>query len=296
MPVFAEIIDESEDSYIESNIFKENKVKLSEGDNFEFVCQSSDKNIKYIISKFEEIIKDLKIDGVFLDRIRYKSSALKKDAIFGCLCDNCKKLYKKYDVDLDLLLKENFYNKLTPIKIINGVYEYEDKDLNNLMKAKRENITNQIHKLYDYFKNKGLKVGLDTFALSIADLVGQDIISLNDYSDFIKPMLYLKTTAPAGIPFELDGLEDKTIEAISKLWNCNLRDINSSIKQCDYLIKNNVNITPSIDINKFEGIVDSNPEYVKEYIDELQNINCKEVVLSWDSMKIDDILLDKLMR
>lgn len=291
LPVFAEIIDPSiEDNYFETSIFEKKISNLSEGDNFEFVCQSSNKNIEYIIKQFEEIKKDLKISGVFLDRIRYKSPALAKDAIYGCQCDECKKLYKNIEVDKDV------YFKLLPNKINEGIYEYEDDNLNKLMKIKREIITDQVTKLYEYFKHNNLKVGLDTFALCIADFVGQDIISLGKCSDFIKPMYYLKTTAPAGIPFEFDGLPTKTIEAINNLWNNDLTSIEGSIKQCEYLMNRNVNITPGIDVNNIKNICNSNDEYVIEYLNRLKDIDCSEVVLSWDSMKISDSLLEKISK
>lgn len=289
LPVFAEIIDSSkEDNYVESNLFEKKISQMSDGDNFEFVCQSSKKNIEYIENKFKELIKDIKLDGVFLDRIRYKSPALAKDAIYGCQCEQCKTLYK------DINIENNIYDKLVPTEIVEGTYCYEDKNTNELMKIKRNIITNQISELYKYFKKNNLKVGLDTFALCLADFVGQDIIKLNECSDFIKPMFYLKTTAPAGLPFELEGLPTSTINAISNLWGCNLTDIDSSIKQCNYLLDRKVNITPGIDVNHIENICNSNEDYVIEYLKKLKSINCEEVVLSWDSMKIEDTLLEKI--
>lgn len=289
LPVFAEIIDlDIEDNYLESNLFEKKKSQLNEGDNFEFVCQSSKKNISYIKKYFEETIKDINIDGVFLDRIRYKSPALAKDSIFGCQCDNCKILFKAFNVD------KNIYDKLTPKKMVNGIYYYEDNNINKLMKIKRDTITNQIRDLYDYFKNKNLKVGLDTFALCLADFVGQDLVKLNECSDFIKPMFYLKTTAPAGLPFELEGLPQNTKKAISDLWGCNLANIKGSIQQCKYLLDRKINIVPGIDVNYIKDICESDEDYVIEFLNMLKYIDCNEVVLSWDSMKIEDTLLEKI--
>ena len=289
LPVFAEIIDmDKEDSYVETDLFEKKESRLNNGDAFEFVCQSSEKNIRYITDRFEEICADIDLDGVFLDRIRYKSPALARDAIFGCQCQSCRKMYYENVID------KGIYDKLIPQRIENGVYRYDDGMIDDLMRIKRETINRQIERLHGYFKGRGLKVGLDTFALCLADFVGQDIISLNDFSDFIKPMFYLRTTAPAGLPFELDGLPERTRNRINELWEKDVNTIEGSVMQCEYLLNHGVRIAPGIDVNHIEGICDSNEEYVLEYIENLKKIGCEEIVLSWDSMKLEDSLLEKM--
>ena len=291
LPVFAEIIDlKEEDEYIESSLFVTGASKLSLGDNFEFVCQSSQRNIKFIEDKFLQLTKNVDIDGVFLDRIRYKSPSLSKDGIFGCQCEKCRKLYPENVVSGDV------YDKLVPFAIKDGVYAFEDEKLDSLMKIKRTVITEQIEKLFAFFKERNLKVGLDTFAICIADFVGQDILALDKYSDFIKPMLYLKTTAPAGLPYELAGLSDKCVDALNKLWGTDLMSIDGSIAQCKYLLDRNVYITPGVDVNNIEGICHSDDDYVIEYLKKLKEINTLETVLCWNSMMITDSLLEKIQK
>jgi hypothetical protein len=63
---------------------------------------------------------------------------------------------------------------------------------------------------------EGLSIGLDLFAPSLAALVGQDYRSLSLSADFIKPMLYCKAFAPAGMPLEFQllmrGLEQSGVD------------------------------------------------------------------------------------
>lgn len=295
LPVFSEITDLNvEDNYVEATIFTQNNSNFSSGDKFEFVCQASQKNIDYVVDKYKEITDGIPFDGVFLDRIRYNSPAVNSNAILGCLCPNCLNRYKQEGIDIDKLQKENLYDYAIPTKINEGVYEYADPDFNKLMKVKRETITKQINTIIDKFNEMNLKVGLDTFGLAVADYVGQDIVSLSKKADFIKPMFYLRTTAPAGIPYELNGLTDEIKDSIKSLWGFNINDIDSSVQQCKYLLDRNVYITPGIDVNNIEGICSSDKDYVLDYLDNLSKLNLKEVVLSWNAMTITDELLEKL--
>ena len=295
LPVFSEITDLNiEDKYVEANIFTQNNSNFSSGDKFEFVCQASNTNINYIVEKFKEITKGINFDGVFLDRIRYNSPAVNPNAILGCLCPDCLNRYKENGIDIVKLQNENVFDYAIPVKIHEGVYEYIDSDFNSLMKIKRDTITKQINAIIEKFNEMDLKVGLDTFGLAVADFVGQDIISLSKKADFIKPMFYLRTTAPAGIPYELNGLTGKMKESLKKLWGFNIDDVDSSVEQCKYLLDRNVYITPGIDVNNIEGICSSDKEYVLNYLDNLSKLNLKEVVLSWNAMTITDELLEKL--
>lgn len=294
LPMFAEITNDIDfDENIKLNIFNEHDDTFTKNDKFNFVCESSMNNINKIISKYLEYTDSLDFDGVFLDRCRYQSPKVDKNAIFGCMCDNCKKIYLENNIDIDLL-DESIYEKLIPQELIGGNYKYSDPNINRLMQVKRNIITKQISYLYNYFKSRNKKVGLDTFALSIADFVGQDIIALSKYSDFIKPMFYLKTTAPAGVPYEASGLTDEIINKINELYNEDIYTINGTISQIRYLKKYNTNITPGIDVNNIEGVCSSTLDYTLKYIQSLNKSNVEEIVLSWNALMISSELLDKL--
>jgi len=51
-----------------------------------------------------------------------------------------------------------------------------------------------------------MEVGLDCFSPTLTHSVGQDLKALNQIGDWIKPMTYLHTFAPAGLPFEVNGM------------------------------------------------------------------------------------------
>ena len=53
---------------------------------------------------------------------------------------------------------------------------------------------------------------MDTFAPYLAYFAGQDMKLLASMADFIKPMMYRITNAPAGMPFETDCLIRETVQ------------------------------------------------------------------------------------
>jgi len=295
LPIFSEIIDMNiEDPYIEEKDPNAPVQEFYGEDTFEFVCQASNKNIDYIINEFDKIAKDVKFDGVFIDRIRYMSPAISMNAIFGCQCDNCLKLYEENGINIKELKKKDLAY-FEPSKLVEGHYEYKNSDADKLMKFKRDTITRQVARLYDAFKSRGLKMGIDTFALEIADYVGQDIIELNKHCDFIKPMNYLCTTAPAGIPFEMDKLGSQINEAIENIWDKQTRSIEGSKAQLKYLLDNGVRASVGIDCNFVENICHSNKEYVLSHVKALKEVGASELVLSWNAMLLDNELVEQLV-
>lgn len=294
LPVFAEVTNDIDfDENIKLNIFNEHDDTFTKNDKFNFVCESSMNNINKIISKYLEYTESLDFDGVFLDRCRYQSPKVDKNAIFGCMCDNCKKIYKENNINIDLL-DEHIYEKLIPVDIKNGNYIFTDQNINNLLNIKNKIITDKIAYLYNYFKSKNKKVGLDTFALSLAHFVGQDLIELSKYSDFIKPMFYLETSAPAGVSYEAEGLNKESIDKINDLYKSNINTISGTISQIRYLKNYNTNITPGIDVCNIENICKATTSYTLEYVKALQDEGVNEIVLSWNALLITTELLDKL--
>lgn len=288
LPIFSEITDlEKEDTYF---YYKDEENTLDnhfyKNDKFDFVCPSSSKNVNFILNVFDEISKDVNFDGVFFDRIRYPASSVKQTSIYGCQCKKCQELYKGIDIESIKTFK--------PIKRVGMHYEYQDRNADKLMKVKRDVITNQVKVLSSYFKNKNMLVGIDTFSLNIADLVGQDILELSKYVDFIKPMNYLKTFAPAGIPYEIDRIDKDIQEGIKSLWQEDVYTIKSSVEMSKELLKLNNRITIGIDANYVKDICLSDTLYVKEHIKALEDAGIKEVVLSWNSMLLSDELINEL--
>lgn len=291
LPINAEIVDFSIERKLSiPSIFDNNTISVDSNDTFEFADPSDDNVLSYIINTFNTICDGIPFDGVFLDRIRYNSPAVNKNNIFGCQCEESKQEYKRNLIDINSILSKDIYDKLIPISNIKGIYEYSNDTINNFMDYKRNVITRQVTLLYKYFHNKGYKVGLDIFAPMLCDFVGQNIIQLSQYSDFLKPMCYLNTTAPAGIPFELNGLTKEIIKSLEDLWNTNFNSIEGITKVLNNF--KDMNIYPGIDVNYKEGICHSTEEYVIEFLSKLKDY--KEVVLSWDGMSITDSLLSKI--
>ncbi len=286
LPIFSEITDlNKEDDYIyykdELNI-KDNH--FYKGDKFDFVCPNSDKNTNFILNVFKEIDNYANFDGVFFDRIRYPASSVKKTSIYGCQCEECKKMYK--DIDIESI------QSFKPIKIEGMHYIYQDENANKLMQVKRDVITRQVKKLRENLKDK--IIGIDTFSLNLSDLVGQDILSLSKYVDFIKPMNYYKTFAPAGIPYEFNTLDNDLKEGIKALWKEDILSIESSKEMSEELLKLGNRITIGIDANYVKDICLADINYVTNHISKLDEVGIKEVVLSWNSMLLSDDLIKAL--
>jgi len=290
LPVFSEITDlEQEQAFVYHKIL-EDKTNHSfyKNDKFDFLCPSSKKNLDYILALFEKIDNGVNYDGVFLDRIRYPSPSLNQNSIYGCCCEECNKLYKNIDI-----------NSITNFNIKNRdgfIYQYEDNQLNQLMRIKRSIITEDIRYLSNHFKQKQKIVGIDTFYPVLADFVGQDLKSISEIVDFIKPMNYYKTFAPAGIPYELDGINRDCKRSLMGCYENEIESIDCSVETSKELMKMNPNcdITIGIDANNIDSICTSNPEYIQNHIKSLEKVGIKEVVLSWNIMLIDDELFDKI--
>lgn len=137
---------------------------------------------------------------------------------------------KKYGINTEELRKyidESFEKKnRNPLEIEsyqNFKYKFKNKDLDNYFKFKNEVIYNKVKEITEHIKEKGMKVGFDIYAPNISYLFGQDINRLSEIADFIKPMYYRRTFAPAGIPFELQNYADLYGEQAKKYFGINRR-------------------------------------------------------------------------
>lgn len=237
------------------------------------------------------------MDGVFLDRIRYASAAGGISSLYGCWCPQCQDLYRKNGVDTERIMEMARAGKreqFMPRSLERSIYRYGDEDIDRLMAAKRQIITSQIGALCDRFHSRGLKVGADTFAPPIADFVGQDIDALAEKVDFVKPMVYLRTDAPAGIPFELRSLGDDIKKRIDALWGGDTGDMEMLIRQMQGLRDRGCVTAPGIDANRIEGICGADTAYVKEFLQKLEAAGIDRAVLSWNIMRIEKATIEEL--
>jgi hypothetical protein len=124
---------------------------------------------------------------------------------------------------------------------------------------------------------------MDLYAPFMAPFVGQDYGILSRHADFIKPMLYRKTNAPAGMGFEYDALL-KTVPEASGYpeFQMNLAFLESQLEAMEPY---SCGKYPGIEINYREGVAQTTPEYVKESLSAIISHGFDGAVLSWNIME-----------
>ena len=274
-------------------------IRLREGEDFQFVCPSASENLSAVLDTFEFLAADLPLDGVFLDRIRYPSAANSPKVLMGCQCAQCQTVYEAAGVDIERIRGE-IKRLLMPESLDEGRYHFADPDVEALFGIKRAAITKAVRKFCAFFRAKGLSIGLDAFAPIIADFVGQDVAELGNIVDFIKPMMYRCTHAPAGIPFEIDVLKDVLRagfgDRLAQLWGGDMLSDEVNLKQMAWLQSASHNVYPGIEMNRIPGICDSTPEYLLKSIALAQTAGCECVVLSWDALFMPADILETLAK
>lgn len=298
LPVFAEIQDFRK-TRINQNIAAAEKTAFNacDGDEFEFACQSDDTAVKRAAEVFDQLTEGCHVEGVFLDRIRYASVATSPGGIYGCWCPRCRSIYTANGViteEIQRVAENDGLKEFLPTAQEHGIYQFPNPNIDRLMKAKRTIISRQVSELCRIFRTKGLKIGADTFAPAIADFVGQDLVTLGKQVDFIKPMVYLRTNAPAGLPFELNGMGEPFKKRLAELWGGPVDGMSLITAQMKWLKELNIMVTPGIDANTIKGICTADIDYVKTFLKELQNAGCDTTVLSWDIMRISKDTIAKL--
>lgn len=209
-------------------------------------------NTDFIKNIYEKHFEDIDFDGVFLDRIRYGSYS------------DCPDL---------------------PIRHKNLRYSFQNHKTNKLYAIKAETVTSSVHHLISWFRSKGLRVGLDLFAPCIAWFAGQDTLELATAADFIKPMLYRRTFAPAGLPYEFQALGSIGKQAL-KLWGANTpEDDDFFIKQLDALKNAACAVYPGVEINKITDVCNTDIDYVNKSIELIRDNNLAGVVYSWNALE-----------
>lgn len=298
LPIFCEIhAPESADPFVTITGEGNHAIDgICRGENFDFVCQSSSKNLERAMTVYDELTDRLRVEGVFIDRIRYASAANSVKDLYGCWCPRCRARYEQAGIDMDRIIhlgKMGEKNIFMPQTMEHSVYHYEDSDIDKLMRVKRTIISEATQKLCTHFRSMGKKVGIDTFAPSVADFVGQDLQMMGSVADFVKPMVYLKTNAPAGVPYEIQALGTEMAGRISKLGG-DACSMDATIEQVRLLMASGINVTPGIDVNRIEPICEATPEYVKTYLNQLEEIGCQSVVLAWDAMRMSEDVLSAI--
>lgn len=152
--------------------------------------------------------------GLFLDRIRYPSPANGLEFLGACACPRCREAFGRVAgggwIDLSALLVE------CAASGADGAPAFIDR-ARPMLEFRAGMVDSLVAEYAAAARRAGLRVGLDLLSPSLAFLVGQDYRRLAAHADFIKPMLYCRAYAPAGLPLEFSllvrGLEEAGVEA-----------------------------------------------------------------------------------
>jgi hypothetical protein len=319
LPVFSELPEDTSPVYATDLYANTQRGKsVIPGENFRFVCPSSRHNIDICYNLYVKHFLGLQFDGVFLDKIRHASFAGGFSEGFGCFCESCRGEYAKRGVNLDeisAMIRKNpadflpnaaenlakmnnlanpaanlsgEHNLANPAESLAGAYSFANPAAAGFYAAKAEIITSAVTYLTEKFNALGLKTALDVFMPMFAYFTGQDIPALSANASFIKPMCYRITHAPAGLPFEADGMRETfqdcgadTNALLKKLWNTgDLFSFECATAQLNLLT--NCEVRPGFEVNYVKDICESDASYVTETACKLKNAGTKNAALCWN--------------
>ncbi|MCL1795931.1 MAG: putative glycoside hydrolase [Clostridia bacterium] len=258
-------------------------------ENFAFVCPSAPVNREFPLRMFDRFFAGLRYDGVFLDKIRQSSFAGGLEQGIGCLCERCRARYGNVGVDMDALARHvrDGSARMLPVAREGLRYRFGDRSFDRYFRAKSDCVTEAVSFLSGAFRQRGLAVGLDVFAPLVAWYTGQDLAALAETADFIKPMLYLRTYAPAGVPYELDGMRavagPETRRALHALFGAAEDDAEGcATMQAEALTRVKCPVWPGFEINRIPGVCGSDPAYTRASTCRYADSGMRKAVLSWD--------------
>ncbi len=288
LPVFAETEDMCENSPaldLWGNVPA--NYDLTAGEGFRFNCPSDAESVADIIDIYDSCFSDCGFDGVFLDRIRTQSFVSGVSGVLSCGCPGCSELFLEEGVDLQEV-RDAWEAKGDEFFSVSGYtpqegFVFADPLAAAFFKAKGKIVSESVATVADCFRNHGLKVGMDLYAPFMAPFVGQDYAILSEHADFIKPMLYRQTFAPAGMGFEYDLLK-KAVPGASGYPDFAM-DAEFLNSQLEAMEPYSCAKFPGIEINYREGVAPTSPQYILESLDAVLSHGFDGAVLSWNIME-----------
>jgi len=276
---------------------------------FLFNCPSALLNDDEGMSLAVESAREIGAQGLFLDRIRYPSPANGQEYLGACSCPACKEAFNRE--------KDLGWPDLAAEAVKWAAYGEEGAGkFREACKAALDFRAGMIAAVVSRYSNAahaaGLRVGLDLLAPALSDYVGQDYALLSRNADFIKPMLYCKAMAPAGLPLEfrllmgglsqsgvdasaarrfaaeLSGIEDKYLKTIQRGGTFPSNLAASEISRA----KQKVNRLNDYDVDVYAGIELVDHEDYTTKIDEaarnayLQALSEENIALCWNILYI----------
>ena len=288
MPVFAETEEMCENSPavdLWGNIPA--NYDLAAGEGFRFNCPSDPWNAANVIAIYDNHFSDCGFDGVFLDRIRTQSFVSGVGGVLNCGCPLCVEKFKAQGMDLEAVKAEweacgDAFFSVSGYSPSQG-FSFENSVASAYFKAKGHIVSNAVASIADSFHSRGLEVGMDLYAPFMAPFVGQDYEILARHADFIKPMLYRQTFAPAGMGFEYDLLK-KAVPGAKGYPEFQM-DLDFLNSQLEAMEPYSCGKYPGIEINYREGVAPTSPEYVTESLKAVMSHGFNGAVLSWNIMQ-----------
>lgn len=299
--------------------------QLGQGEeDFLFLCPNNEREIDRIFQYFQKQTVEDGYDGVFLDRIRFPSPVSGLEPLFTCFCPWCQdKFYKYYQEDLNIIrpLIKKHIQKLKTMEL-NDFADYHSfsdilktDNLRKFFNFRSESIYQLVKRFADEAKRNHKEVGLDLFAPSLAPLVAQNYELLAETADWLKPMFYCHTAAPAGLPLELtcflsallginQNLKEKQlINEISRILKVELpSSINSLLqdgvteeiilreaeKLKSFNLPEETKIYLGLEAVQIEGLVRIDSDILKRYLGSVLETDLDGIILSWNILQIPD--------
>lgn len=288
LPVFAETEEMCENSPavdLWGNI--PSNYDLAAGEGFRFNCPSDPQNAANVVAIYDNYFSDCGFDGVFLDRIRTQSFVSGVGGVLNCGCPLCAQQFRGEGIDIEAVKAEwdacgDAFFSVTGYSPQDG-FALENSVASAYFKAKGHIVSSAVASIADRFHSRGLEVGMDLYAPFMAPFVGQDYEILARHADFIKPMLYRQTFAPAGMGFEYDLLK-KALPGANG-YPVFLMDLEFLHSQLEAMETYSCAKYPGIEINYREGVVPTSPEYVTESLKAVMSHGFNGAVLSWNIME-----------
>ena len=263
---------------------------LAAGEGFRFNCPSEPQNAANIVALYDRCFSDCGFDGAFLDRIRTQSFVSGVGGVLNCGCPVCAGRFAEEGVSLDDVRKAweakgDRFLSVTGYDPATG-FQFEDSLAAAFFRAKGHIVSGSVAAIADSLRSRGLEIGMDLYAPFMAPFVGQDYAILSRHADFIKPMLYRQTFAPAGMGFEYDLLR-KAVPGATGYPDFPM-DVAFLESQLDAMASCPCAKYPGIEINYRADIVPTSPAYVTESLDAIMRHNFSGAVLSWNIMEAPD--------
>jgi hypothetical protein len=190
---------------------------LSRGEErFLFSCPNNTRFLDDVFTAYSAILAGAEVDGVMLDKIRFPSPSNGFEALLGCFCDSCRSLFESQTgrsfeecrTRARELLSQ--LHQAGPEPLLAGWKDtgscWIAAGLEELAAFRSLSILAAVRRFSVLARSRGLEVGLDLFAPSLAPLVSQDYEALSGLCNWVKPMLYCRAAGPAGLPLEIASL------------------------------------------------------------------------------------------